>query len=105
MKWFGKVGFSVTEPLEKGSDIMVHKVVDRPYFGELTRLSSKWETSGYKNDDKNLNTEVSIVSDPFALDHFSNIVYVEYMGVNWKVTAVEIQYPRLILSVGGEYND
>lgn len=105
MKWFGKVGFSVTEPQEEGSDIMVHNDVERPYFGELTRLSSKWETSGYKNDDKNLNTEISIVSDPFAIDHFNNISYAYFMGVKWKVTAVELQYPRLILSVGGEYNE
>ena len=36
--------------------------------------------------------------------HCSSMVYVELMGEKWKVTDVEIQYPRLILSIGGVYN-
>jgi hypothetical protein len=26
------------------------------------------------------------------------------MGVKWKVTNIEVERPRLILTVGGEYN-
>lgn len=105
MKWFGMVGFNTTRPLEEDSDIMIHDVVERPYYGEETRLQSQWKTSGHKNDDKDINTEISIVSDPFACDHFTDIIYVEFMGVKWDVTSVSVQYPRLILSVGGIYND
>jgi hypothetical protein len=32
------------------------------------------------------------------------MLYVEFMGTKWKITNVEVQYPRLILSVGGVYN-
>ena len=31
--------------------------------------------------------------------------YVEFMGAKWKISSVEVQYPRLILTVGGVYND
>jgi hypothetical protein len=30
--------------------------------------------------------------------------YVEFMGTKWKITNIEVQYPRLTLSIGGEYN-
>jgi hypothetical protein len=30
---------------------------------------------------------------------------VEYMGTKWKVSNVEVKYPRLILSLGGVYNE
>ena len=104
MKWFGKVGFTSREPIEEDSDIYVDQIIERSYFGEETRLNSQWKTSGHKNDDKDINTEISIVSDPFACDHFTDIIYVEFMGCKWDVTSVSVQYPRLILSVGGLYN-
>jgi len=104
MKWFGKVGFNTTVPMEDDSDIMIHKIVERPYYGEETRLNSQWKTSGHKNDDKDINTEISIVSDPFARDHFMDIIYIEFMGEKWDVSTVTVQYPRLILSIGGIYN-
>ena len=43
--------------------------------------------------------------DPFVRENFRTIAYVEYMGVKWKIASAEIQYPRLILNVGGEYNN
>lgn len=104
MKWFGNVGFTIREPIEEDSDIYGDKIVKRPYYGELTRLNSQWKTSSHKNDDIDINTEISIVSDPFAYDHFASIIYVEFMGVKWDVKTVTPQYPRLILAVGGEYN-
>lgn len=104
MKWFGKVGFNTTVPMEDDSDIAIHNIVERPYYGEETRLNSQWKTSGHKNDDKDINTEISIVSDPFARDHFMDIIYIEFMGEKWDVSTVTVQYPRLILSIGGIYN-
>lgn len=104
MKWHGMVGFNTTRPLEEDSDIMIHDVTERSYYGEETRLISQWKTSGHKNDDKVIDTEISIVSDPFARDHFTDIIYVEFMGVKWDVRSVSVQYPRLILSIGGIYN-
>lgn len=104
MKWYGIVGYNIREPIEEDSDIYDNDTVKRPYFGEETRLSSKWITSGHKLDDKDINTEISIVADPYALQHFSDIAFVEFMGERWDVTAVQVQRPRLILSVGGVYN-
>lgn len=31
--------------------------------------------------------------------------YIEFMGAKWKITNIEVQYPRLILTVGGVYNE
>ena len=31
--------------------------------------------------------------------------YVEFLGVKWKIESVEVQYPRLILSIGGEWHE
>lgn len=102
-KWYGKVGYSVSEETRKG--LWESTIVERYYYGNI--LNSRWkrQTSDSVNDNINLANVISIVSDPFANKHCSSIVYVEYMGTKWKVTDVEPQFPRLSLTIGGVYNE
>lgn len=101
-KWYGKIGYIKTEEVEPG--IWEPQVTELPYFGDVLRVSSKWSTTSKVNDDLNISNQVSIVADPFALQNFQSIKYIEFMGALWDVTSVEVQYPRLILTVGGVYN-
>ena len=100
-KWFGKVGYSITEETEPG--IWEETIVEREYYGDMTSDRRKRQNSGEVNDDINLANVISIVADPFAYQNCSNITYVEIMGSKWKVSDVEVQRPRLILTVGGVY--
>lgn len=101
-KWYGKVGYAVTENTEPG--IWEPKITEREYYGDV--ISDRWkrQNSGENNDNINLSKTISILSDPFAIQNCSNIAYVEYLGTKWKVTDVEPQFPRLLLTVGGVYN-
>ena len=101
-KWYGNVGFSETAEVEPGS--YEPSIIERPYFGDVISNHWKRQNSQGINDDVNLSNQISIVSDPYADQHCSSIAYVEYMGSKWKVTDVEVQYPRLMLSIGGVWN-
>lgn len=101
-KWYGKVGYVMTEETEPG--VWVAKATERPYSGDLLKNMSKWATSSKVNDDLNVANQISIIADPFAYQNFSSIKYVEFMGAMWEVSSAEVQYPRLILTVGGVYN-
>lgn len=101
-KWYGKVGYVETVEVEPG--IWEEQETVRSYYGDLVRNSSKFQTSGGVNDDRDVSVEISIVADPYANLHFRSIRYVEFGGVNWKVNTVEPRRPRLILALGGEYN-
>lgn len=103
-KWCGKVGYATCSENPPGSGIWVDTVVERNYYGDLILRKSRWESSGQVNDNLSMTNEISIVADPYAYSNFSSIKYVEIMGTNWKVNSVEIQRPRLILTVGGVYN-
>jgi len=46
----------------------------------------------------------SIPIDINEVVNFQNIRYITYLGTNWKVTSIDTQYPRLVLSIGGVYN-
>lgn len=102
-KWYGNVGFSETVEYEPGA--WEPQIVDRPYYGDV--MSNRWkrQNSGGVNDDINLSNQISIVSDPYAVQHCSAITYVEFMGEKWKVTDVEVQFPRLILTIGGVWSE
>lgn len=101
-RWYGKVGYITTT--ESSPGVWTAEPVEKYYQGDLTRNHRRWENSQNINDDITLQNEISIVCDPYALQNFQFIRYVEFMGCLWKVTSVDVQYPRLVLSIGGVYN-
>lgn len=101
-KWFGKIGYAVTGETEPG--VWEDTIVVRDYYGDLTSDRRKRQSSGNINDDINLANVISIIADPFAIENCSHMAYAEIMGAKWKITEVEVQYPRLILTIGGVYN-
>ncbi len=101
-KWYGAIGYVETAETEPG--VWEEKVTERYYYGESVRSISKFQTSDSVNDDISVTNELSVVADPYAIQNFYFIRYVDCMGTRWKVNSVEIKYPRLILSIGGLYN-
>lgn len=101
-KWSGIIGFSVT--CETVPGVWEEQIQERRYYGDLTRSMRKIENSSEVNDNININNQISIVADPFANENLFSIKYITFAGTKWKVRDVEVQYPRLILSIGGIYN-
>jgi hypothetical protein len=56
------------------------------------------------NPDTASGNSISIVADAFAREQYFAIRYVEWAGVRWAVSDVEVQHPRLILRLGEVYN-
>ena len=101
-KWYGKVGYTVTEETRPG--VWTPVTTERMYYGDLIRNTRKLASSEHLNDNINVANEISIVADPFAYENFHAMKYVEFMGTLWKISDVEVQHPRLILTIGGLYN-
>ena len=102
-KWFGHIGYADMVEVEPGD--WQEQITARPYFGDTIRNSRMLQNSGGINDNVNISNQISIVADPYANSHIYNMRYAEFQGAKWKVTNVEVQYPRLILTLGGLYND
>ncbi len=101
-KFFGKVGFAISDNTKPG--VWTPSITEREYFGDWNRNLSRFQSESKVNDDLTISNELSIVADPFAMDNFHTIRYVKYAGAKWKVNSVEVQFPRLILTIGGVYN-
>lgn len=101
-KFYGNIGFAETVETEPG--VWVEEMTVRPYYGDLVRNTRRLENSGGVNDNVNISNDISIIADPYANRNFHSIRYIEFMGAKWKVSNIEVQYPRLILTIGGVYN-
>lgn len=101
-KFYGNIGYAAT--VETTPGVWEEQITERTYFGDLLRNNRKLQTANQLNDDINVANEISIVADPFANENFHSMRYVEFMGTKWKITNVEVRFPRLILTVGGAYN-
>lgn len=101
-KYYGKIGFSIMTEPEPG--IFKETIEERSYYGDVTRVSRRLQSADKVNDDIVLTHDVSIVADPFAYNNFQSIRYITYLESKWKVSNVEVVYPRLVMTLGGLYN-
>ena len=101
-KFYGPVGFAETQETSPG--VWTEVFTERNHYGDVLPCIRKLEAGQSINDDVTLNNKLSIVADPYAQLHYFAIRYVRWMGAIWKVTNVEVQSPRLILTIGGVYN-
>ena len=102
-KFYGSIGYA--ETIETSPGVWKEQITKREYFGELVRNTRKLQTADQINDNININNEVSIIADPYAISNFHSMRYAEFMGTKWKISNVEVKYPRLILTLGGVYNE
>lgn len=118
-KFYGKIGYTESkekinlipaedpeeEPTEEKTGIWIDEITERDYAGDIIRATKQWSPSNDKtNDDLTLSNRISIVADDFANQNFSAMRYAVLDGVYWTITSVEIQRPRLILTLGGVYH-
>lgn len=101
-KYYGRVGYVVSEEVSPGVWEDIPKEIY--YRGDVLKRVTKWQMNGNVIGNVSDGNSVSILADPFAYDNFSKIKYIEWMNDFWYVDSIEVQYPRLILTIGGLYN-
>ena len=101
-KFCGIIGYEITVETEPG--VYEEKLVENQYYGDVIKNTRRLQETGNVNSDITISNRFSIIADPFANNNFHAMRYVEFMGTKWKIADVDVQYPRLILSIGGIYN-
>lgn len=101
-KFYGMIGFAYQQEIRPG--VWKDEITERGYPGELLRFTRNSQSGANVNDDISLSNQISIIADAYANENLFAIRYVKFMGAPWKVASVEVQYPRLILTVGGVWN-
>lgn len=102
-KYSGKIGFYTT--VETSPGIWEEQIVEKPYHGDLVRNIKRYQTTNEVSDNISLSNNISIVADMYAYSNFDKIKYATYLNAKWKVESIEVERPRLILNIGGVYNE
>lgn len=102
-KFYGKIGFA--ESIETSPGVWTEKIVERNYYGDVLSNVRRLEGAQQVNDNLNINNRISILADPYVTEHFHDMRYIELFGARWKANSVEVQFPRLILTIGSIYNN
>ena len=103
MRYYGKIGYFGTVETKPG--LFEEELTFRTYKGDVLRNTKRNQLTSNVNDNIFVNNSISIVADPYARDHFFQIKCAEWQGTLWEVTSVDVQFPRLILELGGVYNE
>jgi hypothetical protein len=106
MRFQGAVGYANDEETAPG--VWTEEITEKNYYGEVLMLARRLEDSAQVpatlNTDVTAQNRISIVADVYAYENFAKMRYVRWSGSPWTVTFVEVQRPRLILSIGGLWN-
>lgn len=102
-RFYGKIGFLIDETEDRPSRFKP-VMEERYYSGDLLSARISNQTAEKPVDDFSLSNEISITADPYALNNFSSMKYVEFMNTLWEVKSARVAYPRIIISFGGVYH-
>lgn len=108
-KFYGDIGYGLAAETAPG--IWQDVLEEKKAFGDvlnnsrrLVQAPRRLSPTGEVNDDITVSNRISILADPYAVEHYFAIRYIRWAGVRWIVSTVEVQYPRIILTLGGVYN-
>lgn len=100
-KYYGNIGFATQ--VETSPGIWEDVIDPRPYKGDILSNIRRWDSADNINDDFVVSNRFSIVSDAFLYSHIPAMRYIEYMGSKFKIVSVNIDRPRVEITVGGVY--
>lgn len=103
MKFSGMIGFIKTE--ETSPDVYTPKYTERHYMGDVLKNARKWSDKNEVNDDLNIQNRISIMADHYMNDNIGYMKYVVWNKMKWKITDIELNYPRITLTLGGLWRE
>lgn len=101
-KYSGLVGYVTQGETVPGVWSSIENPV--PMRGDIIRASLSRQNDSKVNNDVSLNHRVSLIGDAYAFQQYFNIKWIELDGRKWEVTSVELQRPRIIVTIGGLWN-
>lgn len=102
-RFYGLIGFA--EQVETSPGVWQEKIVERCYYGDELKNVTSVRSGSNLNDNLTFDNRFSIITDPYAHEKFSLMRYISWDGTLWKITSIEEQRPRLIITIGGVYNE
>ena len=103
-RYYGKVGFTLgSQEIRPG--VYKELITERYYKGDVMKRRQNWENGTSINDNFKIANQISILADEYAEMNLYAIKYAEWMGTKWKVSSIEVERPRMIITLGGPWTE
>ena len=102
-RYHGYVGYAID--VEAYPGVWEEQISEHEYFGDVLKNRINMQQGSVVNAKITISNSISIIADPFAFEHVYAMRYVTYLGKKWCIVNVSIERPRLILTLGGLYNE
>ena len=102
-RYHGYVGYAID--VEAYPGVWEEQISEHEYFGDVLKNRINIQQNSNVNAKITISNSISIIADPFAYEHVYAMRYVTYLNKKWTITNIDIQRPRLILTIGGLYNE
>lgn len=107
-KWSGDIGYALAVETQPG--VWTDSITVKKYYGDVVTDNRKFESgnavysSGNQmNENLSISNKISVVSNSFMLENLSFMKYITFMKSKWRISSVDIQPPRIIITIGGMY--
>lgn len=104
MKYRGKIGFATSYEDPDAPGVWHDQIVEKTYTGDVIRDYRRIQNEDRVVTDIRTSNSFSVIGNKFIWENLSKMVYLEYLGVLWKIESFEPQTPRIQISIGGVYN-
>lgn len=104
MKFSGEIGFWNGDQ-EVVPGVWRPQILERHYTGDVLRNLRSFQGSNDQNKTFTISNRISILADLYARENWPSVRYIFWKGTKWEVTNVEEDYPRLLLEIGGQWNE
>lgn len=101
-RFYSPIGYAELKETVPG--VWEEVIVEHNYYGDVIRDQIRIRDTVNVNADIIVDNKFSIVADEFAYTNFHSMRYIQWMGAKWKIASVEVQRPRLLLTLGGLFN-
>lgn len=104
-KFSGKIGYAeIVDSIERPG-IWTEEIIERNHYGDVVKDYKKYESNtNHLNDTLIISNKLSIIADSFIINNAHKIRYVIFNNTRWNVVSLELNRPRILISIGGVYN-
>ena len=102
-KCSGVIGYALAGETQPG--VWTEGITEKKYIGEIVKDNRRIVDQGEINGSINISNNISIISNRFMLDNMAYMRYLTFNNSKWKISSVEIKPPRIIITLGGLYNE
>ena len=102
-KFYGKLGYISYQETRPGVWEQVR--TERECIGDIQKNTRRFEAGEAKLDNITITNKFRVLQDPYAFEHLQDLKYLRWNNNCWAVSSVDIDYPGMIITIGGIYNE